>query len=315
MRFKLAALPLILLAASANAEEYHSITTVGYSSLDYDIELLGAELDREGNQWLAETTYYFSGKETLGPLKEFAYINKVSNVSAAFFHNEIEDNNADSYAVAGEYFAQNGLTLGISLTEVNERNIDAVSLGYLFTPNFLLELSHTEFESDEKTYAELRYNHPLSGADYLGFDFVSDNDFDTAVFSSKYFTSLGGGRYLTAELSYADYEGGNDYWQIGSDYFFTQSTSLGIKLDERDDIKLAFSHFFSRNIALEAAYSTMAADDNINIRSFGSDTYRAGSTSTLDMMPDLESDSVMSYLAPLMELEVEKFELGITVQL
>ncbi|WP_413663838.1 putative porin [Microbulbifer sp. CNSA002] len=186
----------------------------------------------------------------------------------------------------------------------------------IYSPRiFLLELSHTDFESDKETYVEFRYNYPLSGADYIGFDFVSDDGLDVAVFSSKYFTSLGGGRYLTTELSYADYEGDDDYWQIGADYFFSQSTSFGMKLDEKDDMKLAFTHFFSRNIAFEAAYSTMEADDNINIRSFGSDTYRAGSTSTLDVMPDLENDTVLSFLTPFIELDVEKFELSVIFQL
>ncbi|AWF83233.1 hypothetical protein BTJ40_21770 [Microbulbifer sp. A4B17] len=315
MRFRLAVLPLLLLSVTANAEEYKSITTASYSSLDYDLDIFGGEFDLDGNQFLVETTYYFSGKETVGPLKEFEYINKLSNISAAFFHNEVEDNNADNYALAGEYFAQNGLILGINFTEVNDRNIDTVSLGYLFTPNFLLELSHTDFESDEESYIDFRYNYSLNGSDYIGFDFVTDDDFDAGVFSSKYFTNLGGGRYLTAELSYADYEGDDDYWQIGAEYFFTQSSSFGMKLDEKDDMKLAFTHFFSRNIALEAAYSTMEADDNINIRSFGSDTYRAGSTSTLDVIPDLENDTVLSLLTPFIELDVEKFELSLTVQL
>ncbi|WP_445360825.1 putative porin [Microbulbifer sp. EKSA005] len=314
MRFSLAVLPLLLLSVTADAEEYNSITTAGYSSLDYDLDILGGKFDLDGNKFLAETTYYFSGKETLGPLKEFEYINKVSNVSAAFFHNEV-DNNTDNCAVTGEYFSQNGLIFGLDLTEINHRNIDTVALGYLFTPNFLLELSHTDFESDKETYVEFRYNYPLSGADYIGFDFVSDDGLDVAVFSSKYFTSLGGGRYLTTELSYADYEGDDDYWQIGADYFFSQSTPFGMKLDEKDDMKLAFTHFFSRNIALEAAYSTMEADDNINIRSFGSDTYRAGSTSTLDVMPDLENDTVLSFLTPFIELDVEKFELSVIFQL
>ncbi|WP_444918613.1 putative porin [Microbulbifer sp. JMSA003] len=306
MRFKLAALPLMLVAATAGAEEYNSITTVGYSNLDYEFDIFGSEFDADGNQFVAETTYYFSGKESLGPLKEFEYINKASNVSAAFFHNEIEDNNEDSYALAGEYFTKSGFVLGASLTEVDDDSINTASLGYLFTPNFLVEISHTdfdlEFDSTEETYVEFRYNYQLSGSDYIGFDLVTDDDLDVGVFSSKYFTSLGGSRYLTAELSYADYDSGDDYWQIGADYYFNQNTSLGIKLDEEDDMKLAFTHFFSRNVAVEAAYSTMVADNGINIRSFGSDTYRAGSPSPFDIIPALETD-------------VEKFELGLTVQL
>ncbi|WHI44900.1 hypothetical protein [Microbulbifer sp. VAAF005] len=62
MRFSLAVLPVLLLPVTAAAEEYKSITTAGYSSLDYDLNILGGEFDSGGNQFLAETTYYFSGK-------------------------------------------------------------------------------------------------------------------------------------------------------------------------------------------------------------------------------------------------------------
>ncbi|MCO1332827.1 putative porin [Microbulbifer sp. OS29] len=284
MRFKLAALPLMLLAATAGAEEYNSITTAGYSNLDFD----GAD----GNQFTAETTYYFGGKEALGPLKEFEYINKVSNVSAAYSHYDVSNYDTDNFAVAGEYFAGNGFMFGANLTEVADDNVNTVALGYLFTPNFLVKLSHTDFDSDDETFVEFRYNHQLSGSDYIGFDFVTDDDFDASVLSSKYFTNLGGDQYLTAEFSYADYDGGDDYWQIGADYFFTQNTSVGLKLDENEDMKLAFSHFFNRNVAVEAAYSTMLGD-GMNIRSFGNEAYGAGSA----------------------DIEVDKFELGLTVQL
>ncbi|AWF83235.1 hypothetical protein BTJ40_21780 [Microbulbifer sp. A4B17] len=284
MRFKLAALPLMLVAATAGAEEYNSITTVDYSNLDFD--------GTDGNQFTAETTYYFSGKEALGPLKEFEYINKASNVSAAYSHYDVSSEDIDNFAVAGEYFTSFGLVLGANLTEVDDESVNTASIGYLFTPNFLVELSHTDFDYGDETFVEFRYNHQLSGSDYIGFDFITDDDFDARVFSSKYFTNLGGDQYLTAELAYADYDGGGDFWQIGADYFFTQNTSVGLKLDENEDVKLAFSHFLNRNVAVEAAYSTMFAD-GLNIRSFGNEVFEAGGA----------------------DIEVDKFELGLTVQL
>ncbi|WP_445362852.1 putative porin [Microbulbifer sp. ANSA003] len=283
MRFKLAALPLMLLAATAGAEEYNSITTLDYSNLDFD----GAD----GNQFSAETTYYFSGKEALGPLKEFEYINKASNISAAYTHYDISSEDLDGIAIAGEYFTSFGLVLGASLTETDDEAVNTASIGYLFTPNFLVELSHTDFDGTDETFVELRYNHQLSGSDYIGFDFIAGDD--AGVFSTKYFANLGGDQYVTAEFAYADYDDGGDYWQLGADYFFSQNTSFGAKIDENEDVKVGFSHFFSRNVAVEAGYSTMFAD-GLNIRSFGLNTYGVGANADID---------------------VDKFELGLTVQL
>ncbi|WP_444923839.1 putative porin [Microbulbifer sp. DLAB2-AF] len=285
MRFKLAALPLMLLAATAAAEEYNSISTLGYSNLDFD----GAD----GNQFGAETTYYFGGKEALGPLKEFEYINKVSNVSAAFLHYDVESEDLDSVAIAGEYFANNGLVFGVSVAHVDDVDSDTLSLGYLFTPNFLVKLHHEENDSKDETYIEARYNYQLSGTDYIGFDFVTDEEFDGRIFSSKYFASFGNDQYLSAELVYANLDEADDYWQIGGDYYFTSNTSFGVKFDENDDYKVAFSHFFSRNIAVEAAYSTIFAE-GMNLRSFGNEVYAAGAN---------------------FDVDVDKFELGLTVQL
>ncbi|MFA0810391.1 putative porin [Microbulbifer epialgicus] len=285
MRFKLAALPLMLLAVTATAEEYTSITTVDYSNLDLD----GAD----GNLFGAETSYYFSGKESLGPLKEFEYINKVTNVSAAFTHFDVGSFDSDNFAVAGEYFANNGLMVGANITEVDDDNVNTISLGYLFTPNFLVKLSHVDNDYDDETLVEARYNYQLNGNDYIGFDFVTDDDFDARVFSTKYFASLGGDQYWTADFAYTSIDDGDNYWKVGAEYYFTKSTSIGVKYDDNQDFKLGYSHFFSQNIAVEAAYSTMLFDD-LNLRSFGNEAYSSGSSA---------------------DIEVDKFELGLTVQL
>ncbi|WHI44899.1 putative porin [Microbulbifer sp. VAAF005] len=287
MRFKLAALPLMLVAATSAAENYNSITSAGYSNLDFD--------ENDGNQVIAETTYYFDSKESLGPLNEFEYINKASNLSGAFNHFDQASTDEDSFAVAGEYFTNFGLVLGASLANIDDEDINTASLGYLVVPNFLVKLSYVDGDefSEDDAYAEFRYSHQLSGSDYVGFDLITDDDFEKSVFSSKYYADLGGDQYLTAEFSYSDYENSDSYWQIGADYFLNQRTSLGAKFDENEDVKVGFSHFVSRNVAVEASYSTIH-DDGLNIRSFGLNTYGAGNN---------------------IDIDVDKFELGFTVQL
>ncbi|WP_445365309.1 putative porin [Microbulbifer sp. ANSA001] len=280
MKLRVSAFLLVFFSVVASAEEYKSITTAGYSNLDFD--------SVSGDDFSVETTYYFSGKDALGPLKEFEFINKSSNISAAYYHRNIEDWNNDNFAFAGEYFAENGFLVSANLTDFTENSFNTIALGYLFTPNFLMKLYNTEGD----TYVEARYNYQLNSTDYIGFGFVADELFDWQLFSSKYFAGLGDNKYLAVDLSYLNRDGGDNYWKVGTDYYFTQNTSFGIDYDRNNDYKLGFSHFFNRNIAVDASYSTIL-ENVFKHSSFGNDIYAKA------LNPDVD---------------VKKFELGVTVQ-
>ncbi|WP_444940382.1 putative porin [Microbulbifer sp. ZKSA004] len=253
MRFKLAALPLMLVATTAGAEEYNSITKATYS----DIEVGSVDADR----FNLDTTYYFGAKETLGPLKEFEYINKVSNVSAGYSHYNVSSYDSDAFAVGGEYFASNGIVLGASVYDLGDENLDSLSVGYLFNPNFLITLNHVDDDSDNEFSVNARYNHQLNSTDYIGFNLFVDEEFDTRSLSSKYFTHLGGDQYLTAELAYTNYDEGDDYWRLATEYFFTKRTSVGFSFDEDENYWLGTTHFFSNNVAVDAGYVSNTDSD------------------------------------------------------
>ncbi|WP_444929071.1 putative porin [Microbulbifer sp. SSSA002] len=262
MRFKLAALPLMLVAATAGAEEYNSFTNATYS----DFEAGSVDAD----QIDLDTTYYFGPKETLGPLKEFEYINKVSNVFAGYSYVDIDGSDDDVFGVGGEYFASNGVVLGAAVYDLGGENLDALSIGYLFTPNFLVTLEHVDNDSDNEFSLEANYNHQLNATDYLGFTFNVDEEFDTRSLSSKYFTHLGGEQYLTAELAYVNYDEGDDYWKLGTEYFFTKRTSVGFSFDEVEQYELGMTHFFNTNVAAKAAYVSNTDNDmDYDIFQFG----------------------------------------------
>ncbi|WP_445360824.1 putative porin [Microbulbifer sp. EKSA005] len=263
MRFKLAALPLMLVAATAGAEEYNSFTKAVYSDTEFG--------ESDSDTFNIGTTYYFGGKETLGPLKEFEYINKVSNISAGFSHYNRGSIDSDIFSVGGEYFASNGLVLGANLYDIGDENIDELSIGYLFTPNFLVSLQHFDNDSDNELSLNARYNHQLNSTDYVGFNLFVDEEADTRSLSSKYFAHLGGEQYLTTELSYTSYDSGDDFWTLGTEFFFTQRTSVEFEFDEQETYKLGMNHFFNRNIAVEAAY--ISNSDDLDF-----DTYQLGLT-------------------------------------
>lgn len=272
MRFKLAALPLMLLAVTATAEEYTSISTANYSNENVKIDNFWGDDEYDVDRFNIGTTYYFGGKETLGPLKEFEYINKVSNISAGFSHYNQGSIDSDVFVVGGEYFASNGIVLGASLYDLGEENVDTLSVGYLFTPNVLVSLEHVDDGRDNEFSVNARYNHQLNSTDYIGFNLFVDEEFDTRSLSSKYFTHLGGEKYLTAELSYTSLDGWDDYWKLGSEFFFTQDTSVGFTFDEYDIYKLGVNHFFNRNFAVEAAYVSQIDRD------YDYDVYQIGMT-------------------------------------
>ncbi|MCO1334113.1 putative porin [Microbulbifer sp. OS29] len=138
-----------------------------------------------------------------------------------------------------------------------------------------MELNVTEGD----VYAEARYNYQLNDTSYIGFDFYTDERFNWQIFSSKYFSKVGESQYIAAGFSYYYNDSWNDYsqldanyWKLDADYYFTQNTSLGVEYDENSDYKFIFSHFFNRNVAVEASYSTVL-DNVFKHSSFGSDIY------------------------------------------
>ncbi|WP_413663840.1 putative porin [Microbulbifer sp. CNSA002] len=254
MRFKLAALPLMLAAATVGAEEYNSFTNATYSHSEFDIRSNGLSYSSDTDSFDLGTTYYFGGKETLGPLKEFEYINKVSNVSAGFSHFNSGGDHSDIFSVSGEYFASNGLVVGAGISDLWETNLDYQSIGYLFSPDFLVKLNHVDDDSDNEFSMEARYNYQLNSTDYVGFNLFVDEEFENRALSSKYFAHLAGEQYLTVELVYNSIENADDFWALGSEFFFNQRTSVEFNYDEQESYKLGMTHFFNRNIAVETAY-------------------------------------------------------------
>ncbi|AWF83234.1 hypothetical protein BTJ40_21775 [Microbulbifer sp. A4B17] len=259
MRFKFIALPLMFIATTAGAEEYNSFTNAIYTSTDYTYSTTGSSGPTKYKSFDIDdfdlgTTYYFGGKETLGPLKEFEYINKVSNVSAGFSHSNFDSENIDIFTVGGEYFASNGIIVGAGVYDLWESNVDYQSIGYLFSPDFLVKLNHVDNDSDNEFSMEARYNHQLNSTDYVGFNLSVDEESDNRVLSSKYFVHLSGEQYLTAELAYNSRNEYDDYWALGTEFFFSQRSSVEFDYDEQENYKLGMTHFFNRNIAVEVAY-------------------------------------------------------------
>ncbi len=249
MKFKFAALPLMVFAASAAAESYQSISNAAY---------IGTEIGNvDADTFAFGSTYYFAPKETLGPLKEFEYINKVTNIFGGYSYTDTDFGDADALTVGAEYFDASGFMGGVSVTEGDFNDGYDLSVGYLFNPDLLVQLRREKIEDvDAEWFVDASYNYQLNGSDYIGFNFVADDDFDSRTLSSKLFKYLGGENWLTVDASYTSNDEFDNDWEIGAEYYFSKTTSVGVGYEDDETFDLGVSHFFTPNVAGQLAYQT-----------------------------------------------------------
>ncbi|WP_231759006.1 putative porin [Microbulbifer elongatus] len=261
MKFKFAALPLMLVSAVASAEQYNSFTDVDYTSADYG----SADVDTLSFQ----SQYYFGALETLGPRKEFNYILPVSNIYGGFDYVDFDGGDSDALNIGGEYYTGQWKLFG----ELRDNDVStdySVGAGFLFTPNFLAEVEAVKPEDqDTVLFFRGQYNHQLSGTDYIGFTAEVDDEFDYRSVSSKYFTALAGGQYLTAELALVDVDGADLFWGGELEFYFNENTSIGAAYDENESYEFKATHFFNRNVAGKVAYGSNGDADDLDIFSLG----------------------------------------------
>ena len=248
MKFKFAALPLMIVATSAAAESYQSLSDDDY----VNTEVPGADVDLLN----LGTTYYFAPLETTGPNKEFEYIIKTTNVFSNYQYVDFQGGgDTDSVGVGGEYFAANGFVVGAGIVDTDGPSLYTASLGYLFSPNFLLSVESAKVEGlDRVQFVNARYNHSLGGTDYIGFNFSTDDDFDSRTLSSKLFKGLGGDTWFVAEASFTSNDGFENNWDLSAEYYFSKGTSVGTGYNKAEDIELNVTHFFNRNVAGKLAF-------------------------------------------------------------
>lgn len=254
MKFKFAALPLMVLAATASAESYNSITNAAYTNVESqnsDVDIFGVG-----------STYYFAPLETTGPLKEFEYIIKTTNLYGNYQYADFDGGDADALTLGGEYFAANGFMVGAEVTESDNADSNTLSAGYLFTPDFLLSVERVDPDfGDAENYVNARYNHRLGGTDYIGFNFNTDDDFDSQTLSSKLFKDLGGETWLAVDASFTNNDDFDNDWTVGAEYYFSKETSVGAGYEDDETFDLNVSHFFNRNVAGRLTYATNSDTD------------------------------------------------------
>ncbi|MCW8833544.1 MAG: putative porin [Colwellia sp.] len=277
---------LLFINQPTQAQSYQSFSSIGYSKSDFSYG--------ESKYFNLGSRYYFDKRQSLGPLKEFDYINKLTNLTVNYSKSESEfayldtytsNSDSDSFSIGGEWFADNFLlggsysyTNGESTAKFENFSLDNedsyysydASLGYLITDNFLVKVKASKLEDSDESYSfNANYNLQLGEIDYIGFSYSTDDELDFHHLSTKYFMSLSQQSYLVLGAYYSydngDYEWTEDTWALTAEYYFNQYTSFSAGYDKNDFYSVGINHFFNDNYSLNVGYnSNTSSDDDYN---------------------------------------------------
>ncbi|WP_346838214.1 putative porin [Microbulbifer sp. SAOS-129_SWC] len=252
LKFVFAVLPVAVLSISASAEEYRSFSQAAFSQTSRQYNLSGWDSTYKTENYNLGSTYYFGPRVTEGPLNEFEYINRISNVYGGYSR---DDSDTDIGTAGGEYYTGN-LMFGGEIQNIKGGNFYTAAAGYFFNPDLLVKLESYTYEGDTTFFADAKYNYQLNGTDYLGFHFRTDDQFHLPSFSSKYFKDLGDDHYLALNFSLIDPDDNDSNFSARADYYFSKVTSFGVYASNQKDYGIGVSHFFNRNVALQFNYGT-----------------------------------------------------------
>ncbi|MFQ3197618.1 MAG: hypothetical protein ACI8R9_001641 [Paraglaciecola sp.] len=203
--------------------------------------------------------YFLDKKQTLGPLDQFKYINKVTNVAADYAR--VYDRY--TLSVAGEYFAENNVVVSASYSDSEYSDVSSLGIGYLISDDFIVRTVATKLDYGDSIYQNYddtsyrfsaSYNLQLQGKDYLGFNVSTDDELDNYGISSTYFSSLGGERFVILGLGFSDTPSGN-VSNISAGYYFSKMTSVSANYNTSDNYSLNAKHYFNQNWALVAGFA------------------------------------------------------------
>lgn len=281
---KIRALILIFLVSTGlGAEDYTIISSLGLSTSKTNGVLFTTATITEIDATALGFTRYFGGKPSLGPLNEFDYINRTSNISVSHIRtNETntfmwgsgssltfnEDENLT--LLGGEAFFDRAMVgVGFSRASNTDSDSKTFSLGLLPNENILVRLDVIEPGEDwSSNHLTIKGNFDHNSTNYFGFTLEYNNDVELRGLSGRYFSALGGDTYFALDVEYLDFLNIHAL-DIGGSYYFSRTTSVSVLLVQNDLdsstnsdtlYRLGFSHFFNKNIALEVSYGTSNAD-------------------------------------------------------
>ncbi|BDX07523.1 putative porin [Planctobacterium marinum] len=248
MKFKVTMLSL-LLASGASAQTVNTVVDV-YSNDNNDFEDIGIS-----------AIHYFQGRQTRGPLDQFSLINSNSFISAGY----VKSNFVKNTAVGGQWHSDTGVFLGAGYSRFDsrsdlsgdiDREIYSGTLGYQASERWSVSATVMDAEgADNVVMFDANYEHDLGNNDYLGFSYRTNDDTDFHNLGMSYFSTLENGQYLILNANYSDYDGGEESWDVGAEWYFNEGTSVFANIGDEDAWQLGAQHYFTQNWAIAASVS------------------------------------------------------------
>jgi hypothetical protein len=281
-------LAAILLSNTVLAESYQSFSAINYSHNKSSFNRTNVNDENKSDSISLSSQYFFDERQALGPLNEFDYINKASNVYAYLSNSDSEysasyndqnystDDNNQNVSIGGQWITHN-VIVGASYSHhrydvtTNDYSFDmsdnyySASLGYFLLDDLVVRADYNDGgDGDDFFSYSARYNWQLAGTDYIGFSYNVDEDFDIHQLSSRYFVSLTDESYLVLGGNYTfdnrDNWLADDTWSINSSYYFNTKTSVSVYYGEDDYYGVNANYFINNNYAVNLGYNSVNND-------------------------------------------------------
>ncbi|MDC8832538.1 putative porin [Alteromonas gilva] len=255
----------IVSMSATGADNYQTFLNASYSATNSEFEQQDTLLKNNTDTWSLNAAYYFTPRPTMGPNKEFQYINQQSFVSGSV----LSSDDADSQAVRGEYLFSDWVVSGSASFNDNNDQV-TVGLGYFITQDFKLSVYNTSFDSTSDLFDgdnslftfTAEYVVPLKDNDYLGFAFNTDEDTAVSTLNTKYFTQVGTEQYIsvsaTATIYGDDIDYNDDAISAAAEFYFTKRTSFNVGVilsGDADGYSVGATHFFNDNSSVNIGYA------------------------------------------------------------
>jgi len=297
---KLSGIVALILSNGVMAQSYQSFSELSYFNTSYSFNKPqnNSYSKSDTNVLILSSQYFFDERPTLGPLKEFDYINTSSNVTASISRqstkatssdnlNANSDSNANSVSLGGEWITHN-VIIGASYShhqsdgKVNEFSYDhsgnryTATLGYLVSDDLVIRANYDDGgDGDDSFSYSASYNLQLADTDYVGFSYDVDEDFDIHNLSSRYFFGFAEQSYLVIgghyTLDNSDNFLADDYWGVNASYYYDDKTSVSVSYSENDSYSVGASYFINNNYSVHAGYNGISNDNNQ--RDWDADSY------------------------------------------
>lgn len=221
----------------------------GAMASDFNVEVGGQYIDFDASSaYGADISVFFQPVSIeQGPFAEAGFLNRASNISAAYLREKDGDFNV--YGIGGEFYFDD-FYLAISygrITNGSSLNNYGVRVGYMLAEN---TRAHIGFERTD-----------------LGFF----GDLDTYSIGVKHVVSLSADTAVNLEgaIGIAD-NGSNDFfYDFRADYYLSRSFGLGARfsgVESDNEWGLGARYFFTPRFSAGAEYSRASGDDTIALR-------------------------------------------------